>query len=173
MQAVQHRPLHKVPYRQSSLTVPLKSSGESPTINTSSRDHALMALCLCPAGTQLLPWEKPTWLSYLPWDLILIRFWSTITKKLAALQNSQILISAALLGISIYFKFSNIITCWGNTSWLYEENDDDYQNDVDDQNDDDVQNDDDDRNDVASNEVPTTSTCQLKLESSPNDTEES
>ena len=33
--------------------------------------------------------------------------------------------------------------------------------------------DDDDRNDVASNEVPTTSTCQLKLEGSPNDTEES
>ena len=91
MQPVQHRPLHKVPYRQSSLTVPLKSSGESPTINTSSRDHALRALCLCPAGTQLLPWEKPTWLSSFPWDLILIRFWSTITKKLAALPNSQIL----------------------------------------------------------------------------------
>ena len=89
MQAVQHRPLHKVPYRQSSLTVPLKSSGESPTINTSSRDHALGALCLCPAGTQLFPWEKPTWLSCFPWDLILIRFWNTT--ELAALSNSQIL----------------------------------------------------------------------------------
>ena len=50
---------------------------------------------------------------------------------------------------------------------IYEGNDDDDQNDVDDQIDDD------DRNDVASNEVPTTSTCQLKLEGSPNDTEES
>ena len=112
-----HQPLHKVPYRQSSLTVPLKSSGESPTINTSSRDHALRALCLCPAGTQLLPWEKPTWLSCFPCNLILIRFSRTITKNLAALPKSQIFIWAALLGISIYFRFSNIIiTCWGNIS---------------------------------------------------------